>query len=91
MHLEEFLETLKSDPTFANNVAFWGFRKKQKARYVPIPDELHPLLREYLNRQGIDRLYTHQAEVYNAVNAIKDVVITTPTASPAPLLAMVTV
>jgi DEAD/DEAH box helicase domain-containing protein len=62
-------------------VAFWGLRRSQKAQYTPVPEELHPLLREYLERQGIHMLYTHQAEVFHAVRSKKDVVITTPTAS----------
>ena len=81
MRLEGFLETLKSDPTFSNNVAFWGLRKKHEAEYTAVPAEVHPLLREYLDRQGIGRVYTHQVEVFRAVKSEEDVVITTPTAS----------
>jgi DEAD/DEAH box helicase domain-containing protein len=81
LRLKDFLETLKSDPTFSNNIAFWGLRRKHEAQYTSVPDEVHPLLREYLDRQNIGRLFTHQAEVFRAVKSGKDVVITTPTAS----------
>jgi DEAD/DEAH box helicase domain-containing protein len=81
MKLEDFLESLKGDPTFANNVTFWGIRKAQEARYAPIPDEVHSFLKDHLRQQGIERLYTHQAEVFRAVGQARDVVITTPTAS----------
>jgi len=81
MHLEDFLETLKSDPTFARNVSYWGVRKAQESRYSPIPDEVHPFLKKHLDHQGIEQLYTHQAEVFRAVRQGRDVVITTPTAS----------
>jgi DEAD/DEAH box helicase domain-containing protein len=81
LRLEDFLETLKKDPTFANNVSYWGVRKKQAASYSPIPGEVHEFLRKHLRGQDIDRLYTHQAEVFHAVKEGSDVVITTPTAS----------
>ncbi len=81
MRLEDFLESLKADPTFANNVAFWGVRRKHEAQYTAVPDEVHPFLRKHLDTQGIGKLYTHQAETFRAVREEKDVVITTPTAS----------
>jgi DEAD/DEAH box helicase domain-containing protein len=81
MHLEDFLESLKNDPTFSNNVTYWGVRRKQKARYAPIPEEVHPLLRTRLEAEGIERLFSHQAEVFEAVKGGRDVVMTTPTAS----------
>lgn len=81
MQLESFLNYLKEDPSFIENVAYWGSRKKRAARYGPLPGELHPELKRYLKEAGIERLYTHQAETYTAVASGKNVVITTPTAS----------
>ncbi len=81
MELEAFLEELKKDPLFANNVTFWGVRKHQEAQFSSIPQELHPELLQYLQEQGIGRLYTHQVETFRAVLSGKHVVITTPTAS----------
>ncbi|MCK5570478.1 MAG: DEAD/DEAH box helicase, partial [Spirochaetes bacterium] len=81
MQLESFLNYLKEDPSFIENVAYWGSRKKRAARYGPLPGELHPELKRYLKEAGIGRLYTHQAETYTAVASGKNVVITTPTAS----------
>jgi DEAD/DEAH box helicase domain-containing protein len=81
MKLEDFLESLKSDPSFANNVTFWGVRKAREASHTTIPEELHPFLKERLREQGVERLFSHQAEVFHAVKRSRDVVITTPTAS----------
>jgi DEAD/DEAH box helicase domain-containing protein len=79
--LNSYLEELKRDPAFTGNVAYWGVRKRQAARFVPIPAEIHPEIRRFLDGAGIGRLYTHQAESYRAASRGEDVVITTPTAS----------
>ena len=51
------------------------------ARLAPLPDELHPRVREALARQGIDELYTHQAEAWDAAARGEHVIVTTGTAS----------
>jgi len=79
--LRSFLEELKRDPSFAGNVVYWGVRKRQAAKFVPIPEEVHPEIRRYLDGCGIERLYTHQAESFRAASRGEDLVITTPTAS----------
>jgi DEAD/DEAH box helicase domain-containing protein len=79
--LREYLEELKRDPAFTGNVAYWGVRKRREARFVPVPPEIHPELRLFLDGAGIRGLYTHQAESYRAASRGENVVITTPTAS----------
>ena len=81
MELESFLNYLKKDPLFASHVSFWGVSPKKKAEFRDIPKDIHPLLKEQLNRLGIKRLFTHQAEAYHKVVQGADVIITTPTAS----------
>lgn len=51
------------------------------AAYAPLPDALHPALREALAQRGIRQLYTHQAEAFEAARAGENVVVTTGTAS----------
>jgi DEAD/DEAH box helicase domain-containing protein len=46
-----------------------------------IPDSVKPELRAALSRRGIEQLYTHQAEAFERVEAGKNAVIVTPTAS----------
>lgn len=49
--------------------------------YEPFPESIHPKLREVLAARGIDRLYTHQAQAFETIQAGKNAVIVTPTAS----------
>ncbi len=49
--------------------------------YEPFPDDLDPRLARNLRRRGIDRLYTHQAAVWDTLQAGKNVVVVSPTAS----------
>lgn len=51
------------------------------ARYAELPDGLHPALREALRQRGMERLYSHQAEVFAHAARGDNVVITTGTAS----------
>jgi len=51
------------------------------ARPAPLPDELHPRLREALAAQGIESLYGHQAEAWQAAERGEHFVVTTGTAS----------
>ncbi|HWR54013.1 MAG TPA: DEAD/DEAH box helicase, partial [Bryobacteraceae bacterium] len=49
--------------------------------FADVPAGIQPVLREALAAQGIDRLYSHQAEAFSLVDAGKNVVVVTPTAS----------
>ena len=53
----------------------------REARTAPLPDGLHPALREALARRGIHELYAHQAEAYAAARAGGNLIVTTGTAS----------
>jgi DEAD/DEAH box helicase domain-containing protein len=54
--------------------------EERRSRPAPLPAELHPALAEALGRFGIDSLYTHQLEAFEAA-ADSDLVITSGTAS----------
>src|SRR5579872_2873211 len=49
--------------------------------FADIPSAVDPHLRTALERRGIARLYTHQAEAFDRIAAGKHVTIVTPTAS----------
>ena len=53
----------------------------REGRYTPLPDDLPPALASALRSRGIDRLYSHQAEAWQATQARRHVAIATPTAS----------
>jgi DEAD/DEAH box helicase domain-containing protein len=51
------------------------------ARTEPLPDDVHPNVREALERQGITELYVHQAEAWEAARRGESLIVTTGTAS----------
>ncbi|HET7420527.1 MAG TPA: DEAD/DEAH box helicase [Candidatus Dormibacteraeota bacterium] len=51
------------------------------AIFAPLPADLRPELVAALQRRGVERLYSHQAEAYAAVRAGRHLVVVTPTAS----------
>jgi DEAD/DEAH box helicase domain-containing protein len=53
----------------------------RQARTVPLPDDLPQPLPDRLRLAGLDRLYVHQAEAFEAVRAGTHVVVATGTAS----------
>jgi DEAD/DEAH box helicase domain-containing protein len=58
--------------------------RRQPAResdFSEMPENLAGTLRQVLQRRGIQRLYTHQAEAFDIAASGKNVVVVTPTAS----------
>src|SRR5438132_553802 len=51
------------------------------ADFAPLPAGLRPELVAALGRRGVERLYSHQAEAYEAVQRGRHLVVVTPTAS----------
>jgi DEAD/DEAH box helicase domain-containing protein len=58
----------------------WGPTRPSEATLVELPQELHPQVRQALERTGIERLYSHQAQALHAAWA-GPVIVTTGTAS----------
>jgi DEAD/DEAH box helicase domain-containing protein len=81
MDARGFIERLRAGRDYRGQVAAVRWRAARPAEHRapanPIPDRLQALLRN----EGIDRLYAHQAEAYDAARGGQDVVICTPTAS----------
>ncbi|SDZ00137.1 DEAD/DEAH box helicase domain-containing protein [Lysobacter sp. yr284] len=53
----------------------------REGRYAPLPDDLPEPLKQALRARGIDRLYSHQAQAWQAAQAGEHVAVVTPTAS----------
>ncbi len=53
----------------------------REGSYAPIPDGVPAALKEALKARGIDQLYSHQAEAWDATQRGEHVAIVTPTAS----------
>src|SRR6266480_3074095 len=62
-------------------VAYVSTEPAREAVLAPLPDELHPRVREALAAQGIAELYTHQRAAWDAAARGEHVVVTTGTAS----------
>lgn len=55
--------------------------KKRLGVFVDPPEELHPELKNWMEQNGYEKLYSHQAEMFMKAHVGKSVVITTGTAS----------
>src|SRR5881392_867988 len=62
-------------------IAYLSSEPAREARLAPLPEELHPRVREALAAQGIEELYTHQRAAWDAATRGEHVVVTTGTAS----------
>lgn len=72
---------MRSDPSFVANVVAWERLPPRAARFAEFPAALDPRLVAMLRVQGLDRLYTHQAQAIAAALNGQNVVVVTPTAS----------
>jgi DEAD/DEAH box helicase domain-containing protein len=62
-------------------VAYVGGEPAHTPRFAPIPDDLHPKVREALAAAGIEQLFTHQADAWDAAQRGEHLVVATGTAS----------
>ncbi|MFQ3619417.1 MAG: DEAD/DEAH box helicase [Spirochaetales bacterium] len=79
--LKTLLEELQADSKFMDCVTRWERIPAKQGAYVPLPPNLHPLLRQALEKGGIARLYSHQEKAYQIVREGKHLLVVTPTAS----------
>jgi DEAD/DEAH box helicase domain-containing protein len=62
-------------------LAYLTTEPARAARTAPLPDELHPRVREALAARGIEELFTHQRTAWDAVAGGENIVVATGTAS----------
>jgi len=62
-------------------VAYVGEEPARKARTAPLPESLEPRVRAALTAAGVDKLFTHQAEAWEAAQRGEHLVVATGTAS----------
>lgn len=80
-NLQEFLKELKLEDNFKDNIIHWHTIEEKEAKMVELPEQIHPKLREALQKRGINELYTHQRSAFEAIHQGKNIVAVTPTAS----------
>lgn len=81
MNLEQMLDYFKASDRIMGNITNWVEVPAKEAVYSEFPDFLDERIKEALKRRGIHRMYSHQASAISEVNAGKNVVVVTPTAS----------
>ena len=79
--MHELIKTLQDDDSFMSCVTRWEHIPARNRSYAPVPGDLDPQIRDALERRGITRLYSHQAESFAAARTGRDFVVVTPTAS----------
>jgi DEAD/DEAH box helicase domain-containing protein len=75
------LAELLTEPSLARGVVHHAVLAPRAAEHGTFPDWLDPRIVTGLDRRGIARPYSHQAEAIEAAHAGLDLVIVTPTAS----------
>ncbi|MGD6898579.1 DEAD/DEAH box helicase [Bacillus infantis] len=80
-NLQEILNDLKMTEEFKDNIVHWHTIEEKEAKTEELPEDIHPSLRNALEKRGISRLYTHQRSAYAAASEGKSLVAVTPTAS----------
>ncbi|GEO26141.1 putative ATP-dependent helicase YprA [Alicyclobacillus acidoterrestris] len=81
MNLEQLLNEWQRDPSFMSQVAAWRVSEATAGRFRPIPATAHTEVLAALQSRGISQLFSHQEEAWNAIQAGKDTMVVTPTAS----------
>ncbi len=79
--IEEVLGSWRRSRSISSCITAFRTFQKREGTYQPFPEDVQPDIRDALKREGIEHLYSHQAEAIEAVLAGKSVVIVTPTAS----------
>ncbi len=81
MDFDRFIAHIRSDYGYAGQVVHVETRPLQDAQFAGDDCALHPAISDALKQQGIDRLYTHQADALSALRRGEGVVVVTATAS----------
>lgn len=79
--VQALLQDWRARPELWNQIALEHALPANPERASPLPEELHPSLRDALAQVGLHHLYRHQRLCWDAVQAGQDVVVATPTAS----------
>lgn len=81
MDFAQFLSHVRSDYGYAGQIAHVEVFPPREALFAPIEGGVHPAIAEALAQQGIEQLYTHQADALLALRRGESVVVVTGTAS----------
>ncbi len=81
MSLDSLLAHWRADPETGPNFAAWESLPPRPADLRPVPADVPAPLRDMLRARGIETLYSHQVEAWEAARDAENVAIATGTAS----------
>jgi DEAD/DEAH box helicase domain-containing protein len=81
MEIQAFLNHLRSQPAYQNQIAHIEHISPRRASYAGLDEPLVAGLQDCLNGHGLSRLYSHQVEAVNHVRRGKNVIVATSSAS----------
>ncbi len=81
MSLDRLLDRWRADPETGPHFAAWVSLPPRPADLRPLPADVPPPLVEMLRALGLERLYSHQVEAWEAARAGENLVLATGTAS----------
>ena len=81
MSITKLLSAWRADPGVGANIIEWHRTPPHPAQVAALPENLHPLLVDALERKGIRQLYIHQASAWQHIQAGNNIAIVTGTAS----------
>jgi len=83
MTVDKFEEALKEikKGSREGTIISWRVSAEEEGKYMDLPSELDTSLVKALRNDGIERLYTHQKQAWDAVQGKENVVVVSPTAS----------
>jgi DEAD/DEAH box helicase domain-containing protein len=81
MEQAKALETILTSPEFAPHIVLERVLEAAEGNFVPFPADLDGRVAAALRHRGIERIYTHQGEVWEKTRKGRNVVVVTPTAS----------
>jgi len=81
MDIDDLLLAWQKDEEFTRNTTCWNIAPTKAADFAPFPPGLPSGLEQNLRAQGINALYSHQAEAYRLIESGQHIVIATGMAS----------
>ena len=81
MDMDHVLTQLRNEAHWRGRIRHWEVLDDTPGRYREFPGALHPVLRRALEDRGVNRLYDHQQEAFEAARCGEGFIAATPTAS----------
>ncbi|MGG1575608.1 DEAD/DEAH box helicase [Fictibacillus sp. NRS-1165] len=79
--MQELLALLRTEPSINEQIVHWKTIEEKDAVTGPIPETLHPHIKQALQDRGVSSLYSHQLSAFQTAQHSHSFVAVTPTAS----------